>query len=274
MKHQMPTALVLALSLAHAVPAAAQSATSTPAPLPADTARTEATTTAGGERSELERVTVSVGRGQLRSVQSLTQAEFDNALAGTSPLATVARLPGVNFQAADGLGNYEWSTRFTVRGFSQNQLGFTLDDVPLGDMSYGNFNGLHISRAISSENVGRASLSQGAGALEAASSSNLGGTLQFYSNDPTGQFGFRASQTLGSDSATRTFLRVDSGASSLGQVYLSYTNQEADKWKGAGQQKLEQWNFKWVKTVGDSRLSAFANTSRRRESTIRTCRWT
>ncbi len=250
MKHPMPCALALALSLAYALPASAQST---------------AASTDASDRAELERVTVSVGRGQLRSVQSLNQAEFDNAPAGTSPLATVARLPGVNFQAADGLGNYEWSTRFTVRGFSQNQLGFTLDDVPLGDMSYGNFNGLHISRAISSENVGRASLSQGAGALEAASSSNLGGTLQFYSNDPAGQFGFRASQTLGSDSATRTFLRVDSGASSLGQVYLSYTNQDADKWKGSGQQKLEQWNFKWVKTVGDSRLSAFANTSRRRE---------
>jgi len=272
MKHPMPTALVLALSLAHAVPAAAQTATSTPAPLPADTARTEATATAtatttstGGERSELERVTVSVGRGQLRSVQSLTQAEFDNALAGSSPLATVARLPGVNFQSADGLGNYEWSTRFTVRGFSQNQLGFTLDDVPLGDMSYGNFNGLHISRAIASENVGRASLSQGAGALEAASSSNLGGTLQFYSSDPLERFGFRASQTIGSDSAARTFLRVDSGRSSLGEFAISHADQDADKWKGHGQQKQEQWNLKWVKAIGDSRLSAFVNTSRRKE---------
>lgn len=267
MKHPMPTALVLALSLAHAVPAAAQSATSTPAPLPADTARTEATTTTstGGERSELERVTVSVGRGQLRSVQSLTQAEFDNALAGSSPLATVARLPGVNFQSADGLGNYEWSTRFTVRGFSQNQLGFTLDDVPLGDMSYGNFNGLHISRAISSENVGRASLSQGAGALEAASSSNLGGTLQFYSSDPLERFGLRASQTIGGDSAARSFLRVDSGRSALGEFAISYADQDADKWKGHGQQKQEQWNLKWVKAIGDSRLSAFVNTSRRKE---------
>ncbi|WP_377158005.1 TonB-dependent receptor plug domain-containing protein [Roseateles sp. UC29_93] len=203
MKHPMPTALVLALSLAYVFPAAAQS---TDAAKSADT-----TAAASSERSELERVTVSVGRGQLRSVQSLSQTEFDNALAGSSPLATVARLPGVNFQSADGLGNYEWSTRFTVRGFSQNQIGFTLDDVPLGDMSYGNFNGLHISRAISSENVGRASLSQGAGALETASSSNLGGTLQFYSSDPLDKFGFRASQTIGSDSAARTFLRVDSG---------------------------------------------------------------
>ncbi len=266
MKHPMPTALVLALSLAHALPAAAQSAAPAPAaaPVSADMPRTDATA-AGGERSELERVTVSVGRGQLRSVQSLSQAEFDNALAGSSPLATVARLPGVNFQSADGLGNYEWSTRFTVRGFSQNQLGFTLDDVPLGDMSYGNFNGLHISRAIASENVGRASLSQGAGALEAASSSNLGGTLQFYSSDPLERFGLRASQTVGSDSARRTFLRVDSGRSALGEFFISYADQDADKWKGHGQQKQAQWNLKWVKAIGDSRLSAFVNTSRRKE---------
>jgi len=266
MKHPMPTALVLALSLAHALPAAAQSAAPAPAaaPVSADMPRTDATA-AGGERSELERVTVSVGRGQLRSVQSLSQAEFDNALAGSSPLATVARLPGVNFQSADGLGNYEWSTRFTVRGFSQNQLGFTLDDVPLGDMSYGNFNGLHISRAIASENVGRASLSQGAGALETASSSNLGGTLQFYSSDPLERFGLRASQTVGSDSARRTFLRVDSGRSALGEFFISYADQDADKWKGHGQQKQAQWNLKWVKAIGDSRLSAFVNTSRRKE---------
>ncbi|WP_431259469.1 TonB-dependent receptor [Roseateles chitinivorans] len=264
MKHPMPTALVLALSLAYVFPAAAQS---TDAARSADTgaATSSSSSSERSERSELERVTVSVGRGQLRSVQSLSQTEFDNALAGSSPLATVARLPGVNFQSADGLGNYEWSTRFTVRGFSQNQLGFTLDDVPLGDMSYGNFNGLHISRAISSENVGRASLSQGAGALEAASSSNLGGTLQFYSSDPLDKFGFRVSQTLGSDSATRTFLRVDSGRTVLGDFYVSYTNQDADKWKGDGKQKQEQWNLKWTKAIGDSRLSAFVNTSRRKE---------
>lgn len=262
MKHPMPTALVLALSLAYLAPVAAQSSD---APAPAESTSANAASNADSDRTALERVTVSVGRGQLRSVQSLSQIEFENALAGSSPLATVARLPGVNFQSADGLGNYEWSTRFTVRGFSQNQIGFTLDDVPLGDMSYGNFNGLHISRALISENVGRASLSQGAGALEAASSSNLGGTLQFYSSDPLDRFGLRASQTVGSDSASRTFLRVDSGNTALGQFYVSYVNQDADKWKGHGQQKQEQWNLKWVKAVGDSRVSAFVNTSRRRE---------
>lgn len=215
--------------------------------------------------SELDRVTVSLGRGQLRSVQGLTKADFEGAISGTSPLATVARLPGVNFQSADALGNYEWSTRITVRSFSQNQLGFTLDDVPLGDMSYGNLNGLHISRAISSENVARAFLSQGTGALETASSSNLGGTLQFYSADPLATFGVDARQTVGSDKNRRTFLRLDSGATEFGEFYLSYTNQNADKWRGQGEQRQDQWNLKYTKQFGDSRLSAFINTSNRRE---------
>lgn len=218
------------------------------------------------DTQELERVTVTLGRGQIRSVQGLTKADFEAAAAaGQSPLATVSRLPGVNFQSADPLGNYEWSTRFTVRAFSQNQLGFTLDGVPLGDMSYGNLNGLHISRAISSENVARADLSQGTGSLDTPSSSNLGGTLQFYSADPAKTFGLQASQTLGSEKNSRTFVRLDSGASELGAVYLSYTRQVADKWRGEGQQRQEQVNLKYVKDFGGSRLSAFINTSNRRE---------
>ena len=215
--------------------------------------------------TELERVTVTMGTGQLRSVQGLTKADFENAVAGTSPLVTLSRLPGVNFQSSDPLGNYEWSTRITVRSFSQNQLGFTLDDVPLGDMSYGNFNGLHISRAISSENVSRAFLSQGTGALETASSSNLGGTLQFYSSDPAVKFGAQINQTFGSSNDRRTYLRLDSGATGFGQFYLSYTNQNADKWKGSGQQRQEQVNVKYVNQFGENRLSAFVNTSKRRE---------
>lgn len=213
----------------------------------------------------LETVTVSLGQGQLRSVQGISKAELDNAAPGTSPLATVARLPGVNFQAADALGNYEWSARFAVRAFAQSQLGFTLDDVPLGDMSYSNFNGLHISRAIASENVARAFLSQGTGALETASSSNLGGTLQFYSSNPKAQPGVQWQETRGSSQNQRHFLRIDSGTTEAGQIYLSYAEQRADKWKGAGLHKQDQWNLKWIKDLDQHQLSAFFNTSRRRE---------
>lgn len=218
------------------------------------------------ETTELERVTVTLGRGQIRSVQGLTKADFEAAAAaGQSPLATVSRLPGVNFQSADPLGNYEWSARFTVRAFSQNQLGFTLDGVPLGDMSYGNLNGLHISRAISSENVARADLSQGTGSLDTPSSSNLGGTLQFFSADPAKKQGLQVSQTLGSEKNSRTFVRLDSGQSEFGAIYASLTRQEAGKWRGEGEQRQDQFNLKYVKNFGAHRLAAFINTSNRRE---------
>ena len=213
----------------------------------------------------LEAVTITLGKGQLRSVQGLVKSDFDNTISGTSPLSTLARLPGVNFQAADPLGNYEWSTRFAVRAFAQSQLGYTLDDVPLGDMSYTNFNGLHISRAISSENVASAFLSQGTGALETSSSSNLGGTLQFYSANPRSQAGVQVQESLGSHNHRRHFVRVDSGATPAGLLFLSYTGQDADKWKGVGQQRQTQWNLKYTADWGDHRLTAFLNTSKRRE---------
>ena len=99
-----------------------------------------------------------------------------------SPLKAIEKLPGVNFQSADPFGAYEWSTRITIRGFNQNRLGFTLDGVPLGDMTYGNHNGLHISRAIPTELVGPRRCCRRAPARSAtASASNLGGAVQFFS---------------------------------------------------------------------------------------------
>lgn len=206
------------------------------------------------------------GKGLTRQVQNISRDDLTKAVPGSSPLSVLEKLPGFNFSSADAFGAYEWSTRLTVRGFNQNQLGFTLDDVPLGDMSYGNHNGLHISRAISTENIGRAVLSQGTGALDTASSSNLGGTVQFYSIDPDDQRSATAAQSLGQNAARRTFLRFDSGRFDNGAKFaISYSNQNSDKWRGAGEQRQEQVNAKLVSIFGENRLSAFVNYSDRKE---------
>ena len=154
---------------------------------------------------------VVLGRGETRQVQTVTAQQIEQLPAGTSPLKAIENMPGVNFQAADPYGTYEWSTRITVRGFNQNRLGFTLDGVPLGDMTYGNHNGLHISRAIPTELVDRVVLSQGTGTLATASASNLGGAIEFFSAAPASEFNIDAAQTFGSDSARRTFVKVDTG---------------------------------------------------------------
>jgi len=144
---------------------------------------------------------VVYGKGETRQVQTLTAADIAASAPGTSALKVLEKLPSVSFQSANALGTNEWSTRISVRSFAQNQLGFTLDDVPLGDMSYANFNGLHISRAIASENIARSTLAQGSGALDTASSSNLGGTLQFFSKTPDDKMGGDLEASYGSSNA-------------------------------------------------------------------------
>jgi len=211
---------------------------------------------------------IVIGQGQSRQVQTLKDDAISLEAAGTSPLKALDKLPGVTFQSADAFGAYEWSTRISIRGFNQNQLGFTLDGVPLGDMSYGNHNGLHISRAITNENIGRIELAQGAGALGVASTSNLGGTLQFFSRAPSQDFGGQLNVTGGSDNMYRVFGRIDSGAiESLGGLrgYASIATQETEKWKGGGEQKQFQYDLKAVLPVGQGELTAFYNGSQRRE---------
>ncbi|WP_169803459.1 TonB-dependent receptor [Sphingomonas pruni] len=212
---------------------------------------------------------IVIGRGESRQVQRIGAADIDILASGTSPLKAISKLPGVNFQSADPFGAYEWSERVSIRGFNQNQLGFTLDGIPLGDGSYGNVNGLHISRAISSENIGETRVSQGAGSIGTQATNNLGGTVEFFSSDPTDTFGVTANGTYGSDNAVRAFFRLDTGT--LGDngpsAYVSYAFADTDKWKGWGSQRQSQVNAKFVAPVTPGvRLVGTFDFSARREN--------
>jgi iron complex outermembrane receptor protein len=249
---------VAACALLLAAPAfAAETPAAEPAPAAAD-----------ADATAVDAVIV-LGQGQSRQVQTINATQIEVLAAGSSPLRAIEKLPGVSFQSADAFGAYEWSTRVAIRGFDQSRLGFTLDGVPLGDMSYGNYNGLHISRAITSEDLGKVELAQGAGLLSTASTSNLGGTLQFFSRAPSETFQVRTDATVGSDSMHRVFGRIDTGAiESLGGLrgYLSAVDQKTDKWKGGGEQKQRQYDAKVVLPLGeDGSLTAFWNHSERRE---------
>lgn len=206
---------------------------------------------------------VVYGRGETRQVQTVTAADIQAETPGTSPIRVLEKLPSVSVQSANALGTNEWSTRISVRSFSQSQLGFTLDGVPLGDMSYGNFNGLHISRAIASENLGSSTLAQGTGALDTPSSSNLGGTLQFFSKMPSDDLGVEADASYGSENAYRLFGRIESGDLGNGvKGYVSGSWLDAPKWKGQGKQEAWSVNSKVVVPLGGrGTLTAFANYS-------------
>jgi iron complex outermembrane receptor protein len=207
------------------------------------------------------------GKGEVRQVTEISAEDIQLTTAGSSPFIALRKLPGVNFQSADPFGVYEWSTRITLRGFNQNQLGFTLDGVPLGDMSYGNTNGLHISRAIIADNISQTRVSQGAGALGTASTSNLGGTLEFFSRDPQNELGVAGNITYGDSNTVRAYGTLDTGDLGGFKAYISAAHIDADKWKGFGTQRSTQVNAKLVADFSPSTtFTAFVNFSDRKEN--------
>ncbi|KAG1387454.1 hypothetical protein G6F60_014106 [Rhizopus arrhizus] len=123
-----------------------------------------ASTDAALSAQTLDTVSV-IGQGETRQVQRITAVDKQVLPPGTSGQKILDRLPGVSVQSNDAFGANEESQTISLRGFDKSRLGYTLDGIPLGDNSYGNYNGLSIARAIIAENLAGAELSQGIGSL-------------------------------------------------------------------------------------------------------------
>ena len=197
---------------------------------------------------------------QTRSATAIPASEIQKILPGVSPLKAIQTLPGVLYVTADPWGNNEQNAQIFIHGFAGNQLGYTMDGIPLGDQSYGNYNGLSPQRAVISENVGRVVVATGAGDLATASNSNLGGTVETYSSDPTQAFGVTANQTAGSYHTSRTFLRLDTGNLGGGGTnagYVSVARQKAKAWDFNGWQGGWQANAKFVHDDSVGKLTLY-----------------
>ncbi|GBR54320.1 TonB-dependent receptor [Neokomagataea thailandica NBRC 106555] len=193
------------------------------------------------------------------SEQTIGRVQMQRELSGINPIKALSVLPGVVFNNADPWGNNEQNSSLIVHGFNQNQLGYTLDGIPLGDQAYGNYNGLSPQRAVISENVGATSIATGAGDLSTASTSNLGGSLQFSTQDPSHRRGAQVEQVFGSFSTFRTFARLDTGDFGNGNsAYVSFVRQDARSWDNPGShQGGYQVNAKFRHDTAHDHLSVF-----------------
>jgi|GEM_PF-81318 len=219
---------------------------------------------AGPEADEVAEIVV-IGAGQTRSVSTLVPSNLDVLPPGTSIQKALNILPGVSAQSIDALGVNEQSLSLQVRGFSTTHLGYSLDGMPLGDGAYNNYNGLTISRALISENLGRADLATGIAGLSIPSTSNLGGALIYTSRDPKKDWGATASQTIGSENSQRTFLRFDTGEHNGFSAYVSGQYSEQDLFVNQGAYNTSygrQLNAKMVYAFDRGAITAFADLSR------------
>lgn len=225
----------------------------------ADTAADGAAVASADADSAVAEVVVT-GSRETRSTVAMEAEQIQRVLPGASPLKAIQFLPGVIFRTADPWGNNEQNLSLFVHGFSTQQLGYTLDGIPLGDQQYGNYNGLSVSRAVTSENVARVVLSSGAGALGVPSTSNLGGAIETFSRDPAEDRGLNLQQTFGSHEASRSFVRLNTGDIGAGfRGYVSYLRQDAKAWDFDGHQRGHQVNLKVMRDDDHGTFTFYAD---------------
>jgi iron complex outermembrane receptor protein len=235
------TALAAAVALAIAGPALAQSTA------PAASTKEEEVPRAADDKVRLGTITV-VGEGgklgtgmmlkddSVKGRSTVTKAAMEKELGTGNVLQSIAELPGVNTFNYDATGLFGGD--MTMRGFGSDQIGFTVNGVPVNDSGGYAF---YAQEMIDKENVCTASVAQGSPELESPHSGATGGSVSMITCDPTDKRRIRASQTLGGLNLARTFVRVDTGRflDNKAKAFLSYSHAEADKWKGEGKARKD-----------------------------------
>ncbi len=156
-------------------------------------------------------------------------------LAGIGGLSSVYQafsiLPGLNPELTDptGIGGAE----IRLRGIRSMFTGMTVEGIPnYGIMSVGPRDYLY-----DLENMAAIKLYRGATpAALSSGTGNRGGTIALSYARPSDDLTLQLEQSLGSNSLTRSFFRLDSGIlPSQTKFFLAGSYTEADKWKGAGE---------------------------------------
>ena len=179
-----------------------------------------------------------------------------------SALKIIDMSPSVSFHSVDVFGSNESSFHDPMRIRGKNQSGpggvLTVEGVPLNSNPGGG------KTIYDMENIAYIDLYKGYVPVDKSLGfSNLIGKVDMIVDRPKKEFGVTLSQMAGSESTSRTFMRVDSGE--LGDVRLfgSFSYMKGDKWKGEGD--LERTNGMFGLTYspnGSFKAELFAVASR------------
>mgnify|MGYP001626357204 FL=1 len=154
-------------------------------------------------------------------------------------------LPSVNFQTQDPYGLS--GGQITIRGFNNNQIGLTLDGMPL--MDSGNY-ALYPNEYMDLENLEAETITRGGTGKASPLYSDLGGKIALRTIPPNNKLGLELEQIFGSYAFEKSFVRLDSGLLPLmnSKFFISFSHAQADKWKGPGQNPKfrDHVAFGWV----------------------------
>ncbi|WP_395398282.1 TonB-dependent receptor [Novosphingobium sp. BL-8A] len=165
-------------------------------------------------------------------------------------------LPGANVSSSDPYG-LSTSSSLTLRGLGQDQIGVLMEGAPQNDIGYFY---AYPSQFADAENVRQVTLAQGAADIDAPVVAAAGGLLSLSLDDPSAEMGGLVNLSLGSYNQRRAFVRFDTGR--IGQTglkaFVSYSNNRADNWRGAGFDTRQHVDAKLLNEWGDGNRASIA----------------
>ena len=161
---------------------------------------------------------------------TLTKAQLDKFVGLDSAVTGALKyVPGVHVSGGDSSGVTEGS--LNIRGFSQDQLGFVRDGIPLNDPQ---FLTPHADFMGDPENYQSVSVLYGSSSINAPTLTASGGSVVIQSVAPTKESGVFFKQSVGSDSLYRSFMRVNTGEYNGLSAWLSASRTTGDLWDNSG----------------------------------------
>ncbi|MDP0498832.1 MAG: TonB-dependent receptor [Verrucomicrobiota bacterium JB022] len=173
----------------------------------------------------------AVGFDSVRATTVVTRDALLAAPPGISGLKMLESIPGVVMSNSDANGLYEFGNQLLVRAFGFEQLGFTLDGIPMGRTQA--FGGSPIYRYVDNENLEEVVASQGSGDVTVPGYVSLGPSFQYFTATPSEEFEPHLEASYGSNDYTRLFAKINVGEIAPGLTgYYSISSIKADYWRG------------------------------------------
>ena len=183
------------------------------------------------------------------ATSSITAEAIARKSSIASPLQLIAAMPGVNYGTQDAFGLSIRNT-ISLRGFQQNQLGWTIEGAPGVDQAYY----LPYSETYAdNENLSDITLIASTSRINDPVQTASGGEMIETVRDPSKKAGGMLSYAAGSYRSQRVFGRLESGY--LGQsgvrAFASASYTAADVFAGSGRSNRTHVDFKLLKEWDD-----------------------
>ncbi|MGY4637884.1 TonB-dependent receptor [Pseudomonas sp. BIGb0164] len=175
----------------------------------------------------------------IKGRSTVTKEALDKQTATGNAIDKLKYTPGLNISSEDNTGLSGF--RFTMRGLNSDQVGMSVDGMPINDS--GNY-ALYSNLLGDPENIEQIFVTQGSAEADGPHIGSSGGNIGIVTIRPTKETGAFVKQVMGSNATRKTFARLNSGEINGLSNWLSVSHTEGDMWRGSGAVRADkvEWN--------------------------------